>query len=254
MTGNGNNIYFASDLHLGMWSKDGAQKRERIFLDWLRSVENDMLELWLLGDVFDYWFEYRKVVPRGFTRFLGKLSELSDRGVKIHLFTGNHDIWIFDYLPNEIGAELHDKPLIRKFGDKTFLLAHGDGLTKSDRGYLFLKSIFRSKFMQWCFARIHPNGSMAFAHWWSKKSRYSKGLEATFMGDDNEEQVVFAKTHSVKNPEIDRYIFGHRHIPYDIAFGDDKRVICLGDWITNFTYAKFDGKDISLEKFTPKQS
>ncbi len=252
MSTNGKNIYFASDIHLGMSPGEKSRERELIVLSWLKSVEHDMSELWLLGDIFDYWFEYKKVVPRGFTRFLGKLSELSDRGVKIHLFTGNHDVWIFDYLPGEIGAELHDKPVIKKLGDLTFFFAHGDGLSKKDWGYRMMKAMFRSKFLQWCFARIHPNGSIALAHWWSKKSRYSKGIESTFKGEENEEQIQFAKQHSLENKEIDRYVFGHRHIPYDINFGEDKRVICLGDWITNFSYGVFDGSDFRLKKFEPE--
>ncbi len=245
----GKNIYFASDIHLGMHPIESSRKREKILISWLTSVEDDMAELWLLGDVFDYWFEYKKVVPKGYTRFLGKLAELSDKGIKIHVFSGNHDVWLFDYLPEEIGAEVHHHPLTIEFGVKTFFLAHGDGLNKHDKGYLMLKSIFRSKFLQWCYARIHPNGSTAFAQWWSKKSRHSKGFNHPYKGDDKEEQVVFARNYLKESPDIDYFLFGHRHLAFDVKIAEEKRVIGLGDWIGNFSYAMFDGKEIFLKRF-----
>lgn len=249
MNSTGKNIYFASDVHLGMYPRDESRKREKLFVSWLTSVEDDMSELWLLGDIFDYWFEYKKVIPKGFTRFLGKLAELSDRGIKIHMFSGNHDVWLFDYFPEELGVEIHHKPVIKEFGALTFFMAHGDGLTKHDTGYYILKSIFRSKFLQWCYARIHPNGSTAFAQWWSRKSRYGKDPIQTFKGETKEEQLIFASEYLKSSPEIDIFMFGHRHIPYEVKLGDKARGICLGDWISNFTYAVFDGKDIKLEKF-----
>ncbi|MFC2129759.1 UDP-2,3-diacylglucosamine diphosphatase [Bacteroidota bacterium] len=250
MSTTGKNIYFASDVHLGMHPRDESRQREKRFINWLSSVEDQMSELWLLGDIFDYWFEYRKVVPKGYTRFLGKLAELSDKGIKIHMFSGNHDVWLFDYLPDEIGLEIHHDPEIKKFGELIFYMAHGDGLTRYDKGYLFLKSIFRSRFLQWCYARIHPNGATAFAQWWSKKSRYNKGLSHPFKGEDKEEQLIFARKYLETSPEIDIFMFGHRHLPFDFKIKDEKRVICLGDWIGNFTYAVFDGKEVKLEKYT----
>ncbi len=245
----GKNIYFASDIHLGMHPKVKSREREKLFISWLASVQDDMSELWLLGDVFDYWFEYRKVIPKGFTRFLGKLAELSDNGIPIHIFSGNHDVWLFNYLPEEIGVEIHHHPVISDFGAYTFYMAHGDGLSRHDRGYLILKSIFRSKFLQWCYARIHPNGATAFAQWWSKSSRYNKGMIHPYKGDDKEEQVVFARNYLEASPEIDIFLFGHRHLPFDVPIGEKSRVIGLGDWIGNNTYAIFDGKEINLEKY-----
>lgn len=218
-------------------------------MEWLRSIEEDVKELWLIGDVFDYWFEYKKVVPRGFTRFIGKLAELSDQGVEIHMFSGNHDVWLFDYFPEEIGAIIHHDPLTIKFGKKTFYLSHGDGLTKKDRPYLFLKSIFRSKFLQWCYARLHPNGSAAFAQWWSKKSRYGKDMVHPFKGEENEEQLVFAKDYLQQHPETDFFLFGHRHLPFDIEIAPGKRAICLGDWISTYSFGVFDGEEFRLESF-----
>jgi len=244
-------IYFASDLHLGMQPQDLSLEREKLFVEWLEEIRKDARELWLLGDVFDYWFEYKKVVPRGFTRFLGALASLSDDGVEIHLIPGNHDIWVFDYLPTEIGLKVHRKSILRTWNNHLFHLGHGDGLFHGDRKYKMLQSIFKNRTMQWLYARIHPNGSMTLAHRWSKKSRMKHGALGTFMGVDNEHQLQFARKENKKHPEIEYYVFGHRHIPYDIRIAENCRVICLGDWIGNFTYGVFDGKEFRLEKFLP---
>jgi len=245
----GKNIYFISDLHLGMHPTEESIERERIAIRWLETIEKDAEEIWLLGDIFDYWFEYKKVVPRGFTRFIGKLGMMSDSGIKVYIFSGNHDIWIFNYLPQEIGAEYIRSSTIFERAGKIFYLSHGDGLNKKDRGYLLLNYFFKSRFLQWCFARIHPNASVSLAHWWSKKSRYSKEFATPFLGEDKEDQVIFAKNHLRENNEIDYYVFGHRHVPYDISIGPGKHVICLGDWIRNFSYGVFDGNVFRLEKF-----
>ena len=242
-------IYFASDLHLGMHPNEESLQREKIFVQWLEEIREDASELWLLGDVFDYWFEYRKVIPRGFTRFLGKLATLSDEGVKIHLIPGNHDIWIFNYLTREIGLEVHRKSVTRTWNNHLFLLGHGDGLYRGDRMYRFLQAIFKNRILQWLYARIHPNGSMAFAHWWSKKSRMKHGAFEPFLGKDQEHQVQFAHQKLKENPAIEYFVFGHRHIPFDIRIGIQSRVICLGDWIENFTYGVFDGEVFQLKKY-----
>jgi UDP-2,3-diacylglucosamine hydrolase len=245
----GKKIYFISDLHLGMHPEEESSEREKVAVRWLEMIEKDAEEVWLLGDIFDYWFEYKRVVPRGFTRFIGKLGMMSDKGIKIHLFTGNHDIWIFNYLPAEIGANLIRGHTVVKRGEKTLYLSHGDGLDKKDRGYLFLKHTFSNRFLQWCYARIHPNATVAFAKWWSKKSRYSKAFSVPFKGEEKEEQVSFAREHSKHHPEIDFFVFGHRHVLFDIPIEGGKRVICLGDWIRNYSYGVFDGKEFTLEKF-----
>lgn len=244
-----NRIYFASDLHLGMHPPGESLERERYFVDWLESIRNDARELWLLGDVFDYWFEYRKVVPRGFTRFLGKLATLSDEGVEIHLITGNHDIWIFDYLPSEIGLIVHRNVQMRNWNDHLFFLGHGDGLDRNDRVYRMLQRIFKNRILQWLYARVHPNGSVALAHWWSKKSRLHHGTFGVYRGMDKEHQVQFAKKKLEEQPGIEFFIFGHRHIPLDVKIAEQSRVICLGDWIGNFTYAVFDGEQLTLRRF-----
>ena len=246
-----NRIYFASDLHLGMQPMENSRLRENIFVDWLEQIRHDAKELWLLGDVFDYWFEYTKVVPRGFVRFLGKLASLADEGIEIHIFPGNHDVWFYSYLTEEIGVSIHQKILIKTWNNKKFMLGHGDGLLKSDRGYRILQGIFRNKVMQWLYARIHPNGSTSFAQWWSRKSRTKKGAYVPFLGIDKEHQVIFAKKTLDMQPDINYFIFGHRHIPFQIYLSPTSKVICLGDWIINFSYAVFDGEELHLKKFFP---
>ena len=241
-------IYFVSDLHLGMESVQRSMERERIFVDWLNLVRKDAKEIWFLGDVFDYWFEYKGVVPRGFTRFLGKLAELSDDGIKIHYFTGNHDIWVFDYLPEEIGLTLYKEPIVKEFSGLKFFLGHGDGYSPKDYGYLFIKRMFRSRFLQWFYARIHPNTSTAFARWSSRTSRNNHERLA-YLGIEKEDIILFSRRHIVDNPSISFYLFGHRHLAFDVAITDNARVLCLGDWIYNFTYARFDGEKLELKKF-----
>ncbi|MBN2698084.1 MAG: UDP-2,3-diacylglucosamine diphosphatase [Bacteroidales bacterium] len=243
-----NHIYFVSDLHLGMETGPEEREREKIFVEWLNTVLCDARAIWFLGDVFDYWFEYRHVVPRGFTRFLGKLAEMADDGIEIHFFTGNHDIWIFDYLPEEIGLTVHREPIVTEFSGKRFFLGHGDGYSPKDLGYLLIKWLFRSRFLQWLYARIHPNAATAFARWSSRKSRNSRVMPS-YLGTEKEDIIRFAKDHAKTNPEISYYIFGHRHLAFDVAINDRSRVLCLGDWIVNFTYARFDGKKLELKKF-----
>lgn len=242
-------IYFASDLHLGMYPLDESRQRERYFVEWLEEIRSDAKEIWLLGDVFDYWFEYSKVVPRGFTRFLGKLASLADEGVEIHIFPGNHDVWLFSYLQEEIGAIIHRGNITKTWNNKTFLLGHGDGLLKSDRSYRLLQSVFKNKTMQWLYARLHPNGSSAFAQWWSRKSRNKKGAFIPFLGIEKEHQVIFARQTLEEQPDINYFVFGHRHIPFRIRISPTSQVVCLGDWISNFTYGVFDGEELHLRKF-----
>jgi UDP-2,3-diacylglucosamine hydrolase len=244
-------IYFASDLHLGMHPAEESLRREKLFVEWLEEIRKDARELWLLGDMFDYWFEYKKVVPRGFTRFLGTLASLSDEGVEIHLIPGNHDIWVFDYLPSEINMQVHRKSLRKEWNGKRFFLGHGDGLHPGDRTYRTLQGIFKNRVIQWFYARIHPNGSMVFAQWWSKKSRMKHGALGSFKGVENEHQLQFARKELEKHPEIEYFVFGHRHIPYDITIAENSRVICLGDWIGNFTYGVFNGTEFHLEQYLP---
>jgi UDP-2,3-diacylglucosamine hydrolase len=241
-------IYFASDVHLGLYPYDKSREREKTFVKWLDSIKADAAELYLLGDIFDFWYEYRKVAPRGFTRFLGKLSEFHDAGIPVHYFTGNHDVWAFDYLPEETGVIVHREPLIINRNGKHFFLAHGDGLGPGDFGYKLLKRCFTSKTLQWLFSRLHPNLALSFGHAWSKNSRYSKGLVEHFLGEEKELLVLFSKE-TLKKEHFDYFIFGHRHIAIDYKLTENSRMINLGEWIVANTYAVFDGKDVELLKF-----
>ncbi|NTV84645.1 MAG: UDP-2,3-diacylglucosamine diphosphatase, partial [Bacteroidales bacterium] len=168
-------IYFISDVHLGLYPPEKSLIREHLLVNWLEGIKEDAAELYLLGDIFDFWHEYKYVAPRGFTRFLGKVAELADRGVQLHYFKGNHDIWIYDYLPDEIGLTLYRQHITRHINGKKFFIGHGDGIGSGDNGYKLMKWGFTNKVLQWLFARIHPNASMAFGKRWSKSSRYAKG-------------------------------------------------------------------------------
>ena len=243
-------IYFISDVHLGLYPSEKSLIREHLLVNWLEGIKEDAAELYLLGDIFDFWHEYKYVAPRGFTRFLGKVAELADRGVQLHYFTGNHDIWIYDYLPGEIGLTLYRHPVTRNINGKRFFIGHGDGIGRGDNGYKLMKWGFTNKILQWLFARIHPNASMAFGKRWSKSSRYAKGIIAEpYRGDDQESQVVFARE-ILQNEHFDYFIFGHRHIPFDVSIGTS-RVVNLGDWINTFTYAVWDGKELELHSVLP---
>jgi len=232
-----------------MHPKEKSTEREKIFIKWLEEIMTDATELYLVGDIFDYWFEYKKVVPRGFTRTLGKISELTDHGIPVHFFTGNHDVWVFDYLPSETGIILHREPYITTISGKKFLIAHGDGLGPGEDYYKMMKRIFTSKTLQWFYARLHPNFTIAFAHRWSKNSRYAKGISVDFLGEDKEILIQYAKKRQVEE-HFDYFIFGHRHIPLDFKLDESTRLIYLGDWIINFTYAIFDGENLELRKFS----
>jgi UDP-2,3-diacylglucosamine hydrolase len=242
-------IYFISDLHLGLYPAFRSLQREKLVVSWLDEIKDQVLELYLMGDIFDFWHEYKHVVPKGFTRFLGKLSELADKGTKLYFFSGNHDIWAYGYFQSELGAEIHHKPLIKELNGLRFFLAHGDGLGSGDYGYKLLKSIFKNKTLQWIFARLHPNFAFWLGKTWSKNSRYSKGIVAEeFAGEQKELQIVFARQ-KLKEEHFDYFIFGHRHIPWDIKIGNNSRLINLGDWIYSFTYGELDGGNFSLKQY-----
>jgi len=245
------NIYFASDLHLGFPDPEESLIREKIFVRWLDEIKQDAGELYLLGDIFDFWFEYKRAVPRGYTRLLGKIAEFTDSGIPVHFFTGNHDIWVFGYLEKEVGVILHKEPYIMEYNGKKFYLAHGDGLGPYDTGFKFIRKIFHSPFFQWLFARIHPNAGIGIAHYWSLKSRRRKARrtgEYEFRGEDGEWLITFSKD-LLKKEHYDYMIFGHRHVPIDFKLSEKSRHINLGDWIFNFSYAVFNGEDVELKKY-----
>lgn len=239
-------IYFASDFHLGAHPRLATRERELRIVRWLDHIKTDAAELYLIGDIFDFWFEYATVVPKGYIRFLGKLAELADIGIKITLFKGNHDMWMFGYFANELGATIIDNELIIERNGKTLYLHHGDGLGPGDKRYKFLKKIFRSRLCQWFFARLHPNLGIGIAQHWSAHSRIASGGKETFQGEDQEWLVLYANE-LIKKSNYDYFIFGHRHLPLDIALPSGSRYINLGEWINYNTYAVYDGEKLELK-------
>jgi len=244
----GKKIYFASDNHLGAPTPEESAPRERIFVQWLDHIKDDVGVLFLLGDLFDFWFEYKTVVPKGFVRVLGKLAELADAGIPIHFFVGNHDMWMLDYLEKEIGITVHYTPQEFTFCGKSFFIGHGDGLGPYDMGYKRMKKIFKNPFFQWCFRWLHPDWGMRLGHYLSVKNKLISGEEdAIFLGEENEWLAHYAKKKQQEKAR-DYYVFGHRHIPLDIPI-DQARYINLGDWISHYTYAVFDGKALELKSW-----
>lgn len=249
----GNKIYFVSDSHLGVPDYENSLVREKLLVAWLEKIKADAAVIYLMGDIFDFWFEYKTVVPKGYVRLLGKLAELTDSGIEIHYFRGNHDVWAFDYFKTELNITLHSKPLIREFGGKKFFLAHGDGLGPGDTGYKFLKRVFECSFNQWLFRWLHPDIGTQTALYWSKKSRYAniarEGRKEKSDAYENEMLFKFCKSYLRKNNDIDYFVFGHRHIPMNVEVENGTRCIILGDWLSNFSFAVYDGNDIELKFF-----
>ena len=243
-------IYFASDFHLGAPNHEQSLIREKLIVKWLDEIKVDAEEIYLMGDMFDFWYEYRHTAPKGFIRFLGKLAEIADSGIPITFFTGNHDMWMFEYLPKEIGVTIYREPIERTFNGKKFFLGHGDGLGPGDHGYKFIKKVFANKVCQWLFARIHPNFGMGMAHYWSHKSRASNGgeNEEKFVGIDHEWLAIYAKE-VLQKQYFDYFIFGHRHLPLNLQLTDKSTYINLGEWVTYNSYAVFDGNELQLKYY-----
>jgi UDP-2,3-diacylglucosamine hydrolase len=244
-------IYFLSDAHLGSRAIPHSRTQERRLVNFLDSIKDKASAVYLLGDMFDFWYEFRMVVPKGYTRFLGKVSELTDRGVEVHYFTGNHDIWCKDYLEEECGMILHKNPITIELCGKEFFLAHGDGLGDPDRKFKLLRTMFHSHTLQVLFSAIHPRWSVAWGLNWAKHSRLKRenGAEPPYMGEDKEHLVLFAKEYLKAHPGINFFLFGHRHIELDLMLSRSARVLILGDWITQFSYAVFDGVNLFMENF-----
>lgn len=265
----GKKVYFLSDVHLGSaYHKKTMAKQqmmtlpsvkikdsyfpqhevERKLCRWLDMVKEDAQIVFLLGDIFDYWFEYRNVVPRGFVRFLGKVAELTDLGIEVHFFIGNHDIWVTDYLQKECGMIVHIQPLVREIYGKKFFLAHGDGLGDDSMSFKVLRAIFHSKVCRLAYAAIHPRWTVGFAQWWSNHNRENDEMPDYF-GEDKEHLVLYAKNHLKVAPNINYFVFGHRHIMLDLMLSASSRIVILGDWIKFFSYGVYDGDKFSLEIF-----
>jgi len=246
-------IYFASDMHLGNRYMANHLDAEKKLVQWLDSIKNDATAIYFLGDVFDYWFEYKDVTPRGNVRFLGKLAELSDSGVEIHILIGNHDVWMFDYLPTEVGAIIHHKPFAVELLGKSFFLGHGDEVGHRTIIYRFLQGMFRNRICQILYANIHPRWPFSFAHWWSLHSR-KKGLaiEKVKLAQARNTKVLenFAKSYLQTQPDIHFFIFGHLHILLDRKLSDSSRLIITGDWMQLFSYAAWDGEKLELKKYS----
>ena len=245
----GKRIYFGSDFHLGAPNYEASLVREKKIVAWLEEISTDAHEIYLVGDIFDFWFEYKHAVPRGYTRLLGTLARLSDQGIPIKIFTGNHDMWIFDYLPQELGVDLFREPIARQWNGKKFYIGHGDGLGPGDHGYKFIKKVFASKLCQWLFARLHPNFGIGLANFWSRTSRKSgEEKDKVFLGENEEWLVIYCKE-ILEKEHFDHFIFGHRHMALEIELGENSRYTNLGDWINHFTYGVFDGETMKLEHY-----
>lgn len=249
---NGKKIYFISDAHLGARFHTDHRAIEKKLVRWLDSVKETASAIFMLGDMFDYWYEYKYVVPKGFIRFLGKLAELSDSGVEIHIFIGNHDVWLFNYLPEEVGAIIHRDVLTVELLGQRFFLGHGDEIDYRSRSFRLLRKLFRNRFCQWLYAGIHPRWSFRFALSWSlnsRKSELKKNQELTYAGEAAEYMVEFAKDYLRTHPDINFFIFGHRHIMLDLMLTKTSRLLIAGDWMKLFSYIEWDGKELSLNQF-----
>jgi UDP-2,3-diacylglucosamine hydrolase len=248
---NGKKIYFASDFHLGVPTLESSLAREKKVVQWLDTIKADAAEIFLVGDIFDFWYEYHYTIPKGYTRLLGKIAELTDSGIKVHFFTGNHDLWMKDYFTTELNVLVHHDPINKEINGKKFFIGHGDGLGPGDAKYKLLKKIFTSKVCQWLYTRLHPNLAFYIARASSKRSRIiTADSDEEFLGKENEWLYLFSKDY-LKDRTMDYFIFGHRHLPLDMDVDGKARYINLGEWINYCTYAVFDGTRVQLMKFVP---
>ena len=242
----GKKVYFLSDFHLGAPNDTESRKREDRLVRFLQDARKDAGVIFIVGDIFDFWFEYKTVVPKGFVRILGTLAQMADEGIQLHIFTGNHDLWMQDYLSKELNAKLYFEPQQFTIQNKQFLIGHGDGLGPGDEGYKRLKKIFTNPICQWLFRWLHPDAGIQLANYFSRKSRAKTGnADELFLGEDKEWLILYAKEQA-KTMAVDYFIFGHRHYAIDLRLNDKSRYINLGDWIRLNTYAVFDGKDVQL--------
>ncbi|EKF56849.1 metallophosphoesterase [Galbibacter marinus] len=245
----GKKIYFASDNHLGAPTQKQSLVREKKFVHWLDTVSKDAAAIFLLGDLFDFWFEYKTVVPKGFTRTLGKLAELTDAGIPIYYFVGNHDLWMNGYFEQELNIEVFHQPKEFQFNDTSFFIGHGDGLGPGDKGYKRMKKLFTNPVAKWFFRWLHPDLGVRLAQYLSVKNKLISGDEdITFLGEDKEWLVQYAKR-KLEQKHRDYFVFGHRHLPLEISLGNQSHYINLGDWIQYYTYGVFDGETMELKTF-----
>jgi len=245
----GKKIYFASDNHLGAPTQDKSLPREKKFVGWLDEIKHDAAVIFLLGDLFDFWFEYKTVVPKGFTRVLGKLAEISDSGIPIYYFVGNHDLWMNGYFEDELNIPVYHEPQEYTFNNHSFFIGHGDGLGPQDKGYKRMKKVFTNPVAKWFFRWLHPDLGVKLAQYFSVKSKLISGEEdVKFLGDDNEWLVQYSKK-KLEEKHRDYFVFGHRHLPLEIELNNNSKYINLGDWISYFTFGVFDGEKFELKKY-----
>jgi len=245
----GKKIYFASDNHLGAPTSEASRPREKKFVAWLDEIKHDAAAIFLMGDLFDFWFEYKTVVPKGFTRTFGKLAEISDSGIPIHYFVGNHDLWMNGYFEEELGIPVYHKPEEFTFNDTSVFIGHGDGLGPGDKGYKRMKKVFTNPFFQWLFKWMHPDIGVKIGQYMSVKNKMISGDDdAKFLGEDNEWLAVYCKR-KLEDKHRDYFVFGHRHLPLEIDLNETSKYINLGDWIQYYTYGVFDGENFELKTY-----
>lgn len=246
---NNKKIYFASDQHFGAPTRELSLPREQKFVAWLDEVKVDAEAIFLLGDLFDFWFEYKTVVPKGFVRVLGKLAEIRDSGIPIYFFVGNHDLWMGDYFQKELNIPVFYDNEEFTFGDKTFLVGHGDGKGPNDMGYKRMKKVFTNPFAKWLFRWLHPDIGVGLAQYLSVKNKLISGVEdVKFLGEENEWLILYSKR-KLETKHYNYLVFGHRHLPMKLTVGENSEYVNLGDWITYFTYGVFDGENFELKKY-----
>lgn len=244
------NIYFLSDFHLGAPDHTRSLEREKRIVRFLEEIRESAAEIFIVGDMFDFWYEYRKVVPKGFVRLLGKLAELSDAGIALHFFVGNHDMWMRDYFQQELNIPVYYEPQLFERGGKTFLVGHGDGLGPGDHGYKRLKKVFRNPVSKWLFGILPPVMGVGLANYLSRRSRAQTGMsEETYLGPEKEWLIIYAKE-QLKERNVDFFVFGHRHLPIDYRLNESSRYINLGDWIRYSSFAVFEGGEMNLKSYT----
>ncbi len=245
-------IYFASDQHFGAPTPEKSKVREQKFVRWLDTIKEDAEVIFLLGDLFDFWFEYKTVVPKGFVRVLGKLAELRDSGIPIHFFVGNHDLWMSDYFEKELNIPVYHEPKEFELQGKKFLIGHGDGLGPGDLGYKRMKKVFTNPIAKWFFRWFHPDLGVGLAQYLSVKNKLISGDEdVVYLGEDNEWLILYSKE-ILKEKKYNYFVFGHRHLPMTLSIGENVEYVNLGDWISYFTYGVFDGESMQVKTFEEK--
>ena len=245
----GKKIYFSSDNHLGAPTKEESFPREKKFVKWLDEIKEDAAAIFLLGDLFDFWFEYKTVVPKGFVRTLGKLAEISDSGIPIYFFVGNHDLWMNDYFEKELNIPTFHDSKEFTFNNKTFLIGHGDGKGPYDKGYKRMKKVFTNRFSKWIYRWLHPDIGMRLAQYLSVKNKLISGNEDKFFLGDNKEWLAAYAKRKLESKHYDYFVFGHRHLPMEIKVGDNSTYFNLGDWINHYTFGVFDGENFEIKNY-----